>query len=171
MIKFVLMKKLFIEQYIKQGESETVEFKENFGEDVIETLCAFANTEGGIVLDVVSEIRATFDDIDKTQVKEFVRLANEKKRRAIPPNTSIPELFEKLDLAHKGELTRAAVLLFGKNPQKYYSQASFKVGRFRNETLIVDDKIIDGNLFQQVDGVMGYFGEKLETRFEKTVQL
>ena len=49
------MKKPSIEQLIRKGESEAVEFKENFGEDVIESLCAFANTDGGMVLVGVSD--------------------------------------------------------------------------------------------------------------------
>jgi len=43
-----------------------------------------------------------------------------------------------------------------------------KIGRFRGETLIVDDRRIDGTLFDQVEGAMGYFREKLDTRFEMT---
>jgi ATP-dependent DNA helicase RecG len=34
---------------IPQKESQTVEFKTSFNEDVIETLVAFANTKGGTV--------------------------------------------------------------------------------------------------------------------------
>jgi ATP-dependent DNA helicase RecG len=35
---------------IKKDESETLEFKENFGEEVIETAVAFSNKDGGIIL-------------------------------------------------------------------------------------------------------------------------
>lgn len=35
---------------IKKGESETVEFKTSFDREAVETLVAFANTQGGIVL-------------------------------------------------------------------------------------------------------------------------
>jgi len=37
-------------QLLRQGESETVEFKSTFGKEVIESLCAFANNIGGVVL-------------------------------------------------------------------------------------------------------------------------
>ena len=40
---------------IKKGESETVEFKENFDKESIETIGAFANTKGGIILVGVSD--------------------------------------------------------------------------------------------------------------------
>jgi len=35
---------------IRKGESETLEFKESFGREAIETVCAFANTKGGVLL-------------------------------------------------------------------------------------------------------------------------
>jgi predicted HTH transcriptional regulator len=39
-----------IQLLLKSGESQTVEFKSTFDRDVIETLVAFANTQGGTVL-------------------------------------------------------------------------------------------------------------------------
>ena len=35
---------------IALGESEDLEFKASFGNEVIETLCAFTNHKGGVVL-------------------------------------------------------------------------------------------------------------------------
>jgi len=69
-------------------------------------------------------------------------------------------------LLREGRLTRAAVLLFGKEPQRFYPSAFVKIGRFRSPTLIVDDRELYGTLFEQVDGAMGYFREHLQTRFE-----
>jgi len=36
--------------FIRKGESERIEFKENFDKGTIETAAAFANTKGGIIL-------------------------------------------------------------------------------------------------------------------------
>ncbi|MDR2448583.1 MAG: putative DNA binding domain-containing protein [Prevotellaceae bacterium] len=41
--------------WLKEGESETLEFKTSFGPDTIETLAAFANAKGGVVLLGVSD--------------------------------------------------------------------------------------------------------------------
>lgn len=35
---------------IQQGESETLEFKQSFDKEAIETVCAFANAKGGQIL-------------------------------------------------------------------------------------------------------------------------
>ena len=39
-----------IKEILQNGESETVEFKHNFGSHVITSINAFANTKGGKVL-------------------------------------------------------------------------------------------------------------------------
>lgn len=246
---------------IRRGESETVEFKQSFGRETLETLCAFANTEGGVILigvndagvvtgsqasktalrdwanqigqgtglhpsiqaavlsgkvvivirvpenhikpvlfqgrsykrsgsttrqmgveeiagaalsrvgvtwDSVPETRAGLSDISISKVKAFIAMANREKRRPVPAGTAPMELLKKLKLVRGGQPTRAAILLFGKDPQEFYSQARLKIGRFRDETLIVDDRRIDGTLFDQVEGAIGYFREKLDTRFEMT---
>ena len=44
------MKKEAISRIIRLGESETVEFKENFDKETVETVSAFANTKGGMIL-------------------------------------------------------------------------------------------------------------------------
>ena len=49
-INFQDMKKEAILRIIRLGESETVEFKENFDKETVETVSAFANTKGGMIL-------------------------------------------------------------------------------------------------------------------------
>ena len=49
------MKKEAISKLIHSGESETVEFKENFNMEAFETVSAFANTKGGTILIGVSD--------------------------------------------------------------------------------------------------------------------
>lgn len=78
------------------------------------------------------------------------------------------DTLEKLELIQKGNPTRAAILLFGKNPQKPYLQAILKMGRFKSEIIIVDDKEICGTLFEQVENAMLYFRDRLQTRFDFT---
>ncbi|WP_323720659.1 ATP-binding protein [Acetomicrobium sp.] len=43
-----------IVELIEKGESDIVEFKESFNKETIETVSAFANTKGGIIIIGVS---------------------------------------------------------------------------------------------------------------------
>lgn len=122
----------------------------------------------GITWDALPEPRAKISNLSTAKIKTFIRKANEIGRRPIPVSISIPELLGKLDLIKDGKLTRAAVLLFGKNPQKFYSHAIIKIGRFRSETLIVDDREIEETLFDQVENAMQYFRDRLQTEFRMT---
>jgi predicted HTH transcriptional regulator len=46
-----------LSELIRNGESEKLDFKENFDREAIETAVAFANTKGGIILIGISDIR------------------------------------------------------------------------------------------------------------------
>jgi len=39
-----------------------------------------------------------------------------------------------------GEIANAALLFFGKEPQRYCIQAKVRIGRFKDQITIIDDK-------------------------------
>lgn len=118
-----------------------------------------------ITWDGIVEERASFADLDSAAITKFISMLNSAKRRTIP--TGEPEIttLEKLALAEEGRPTRAAILLFGKNPRRFFHSAYIKAGRFKSHTLIVDDKEFDGNLFEQIEHAMSWFQNRLETKF------
>ena len=50
-----MLDKQYIEDIIKEGESETLEFKLNFGAETLICINAFANHKGGIVIIGISD--------------------------------------------------------------------------------------------------------------------
>jgi len=96
------------------------------------------------------EERATIKDIDVTAVKNFQKLAA-KKIPQIVKEKSIPAILQKLNLLEKSKLRRAAILLFGKNPKKFYITAYIKIGKFVSATDLISTDDVEGNLFDQVD--------------------
>ncbi|MEO0094994.1 MAG: ATP-binding protein [candidate division WOR-3 bacterium] len=240
-------------------ESKKVDFKEKFGESVLKTLCAFANTDGGEVVIgvnnegeiigfsfdnetlreitekivtklgihpdislerekgkpilrikvnksnipisyngkyyerignttremnserlkdfflrtkswdtmIIEDVR--FEDIDKESVKKFIRIARENGRLTIfDENSNIKNIFEHLKLSNKGKLTNAAIILFGKNPQRYFINVVTRIVRLKNETTIIGDRLIDGNLFRQVieaeEAIKNFLGVRYEIK-------
>ena len=98
----------------------------------------------------------TIDDIDKETVRHFVRLATAENKNRISDEAvtySVEELLIHLDLLIDDKLTNAALLLFGKNPQKLFKKATVRIGLFKgnSEDLIIGDKTITGNLFKQFE--------------------
>jgi len=114
--------------------------------------------------DEIGVDNAAFDDIDEETVTRFVIRATEYNRLPMGINSkNIKQLFQNLKLLTKeGELTRAAILLFGKEPTRFFSCAIFKIGRFRgiNPTdLIIQDKV-EGNLFTMFEQVIDFLKSK-----------
>jgi ATP-dependent DNA helicase RecG len=97
----------------------------------------------------------SFDDLDPFAFKAFRQKA-EKKRRIdtdlLKENDEV--LIDKLHLKEGAYLKRAATLLFAKEPQKYVTGSSIKIGYFKSNTDLVYQDIIEGNLFAQVDKTM-----------------
>jgi len=61
---------------------------------------------------------------------------------------------EKLNLIKNSDLKRAAILLFGNNPQRFYIQSCVKIGKFLTETDIQTTDIVEGNLFEQLENTL-----------------
>jgi ATP-dependent DNA helicase RecG len=70
-------------------------------------------------------------------------------------------ILKKLGLVEGKELKRAAVLLFGKNPQEFHLNAYLKIGKFLSETDILTSDLVKGNLFEQLENAL----EILRTKY------
>lgn len=240
---------------MKHIETQNVEFKEKFGNNVLKTLFAFANTQGGKVMlgvknngtvkgfkvsnealrDITEKIVSklgihsdievkenqgkqvveikvnksnalvsfegkyyerignTTREMKSERLREFfikgtnwdtlineeaefneideqtVRMGREKGRlRVFDENTDIKVLFEHLKLSSKSKLTNGAIILFGKDPQKYFLNAVLRVIRLKNETTSVGERLIDGDLFKQVmegeEAIKNFLGVRYEIK-------
>jgi ATP-dependent DNA helicase RecG len=102
-------------------------------------------------------INASTDALDLTTIKLFLRMALGKGRIiANAGDDSLLELIENLQLiTEQRKLKSAAILLFGKNPKKYFTTAYIKIGRFgsSDHDLRFQD-VIEGNIFTMADQVI-----------------
>lgn len=72
------------------------------------------------------------EDINENTVREFVKYGISTGRLLlIPDNETIESILEKLGLIIDDKITNAGILLFGKNPQKYFINANIRVGAFK----------------------------------------
>lgn len=109
----------------------------------------------GQTWDDVIETRASFDDIDERTIKIFLRKAEEAGRLPDIDGLSTPELLEKLRLAKNGQLKRAAIVLFGKDPGAFYPNTFVKIGKFAdNDFEIRFQETEEGNIILLLDKVL-----------------
>ncbi len=108
---------------------------------------------------------ASLKDIDDKTVKRFIELAKKANRMNIDDkNKSL--ILQKLELiTEKGGLTNAGILVFGKDPERFFPTITLRCGRFKGSSQqFIDMKDFNGNLFQMLDGAMKFFQEHLQIR-------
>lgn len=122
----------------------------------------------GLSWDAYVEPGTSFKDLDTNLIDRFFQAANKIGRRPVPVHATQEAFLRKLELIKDGTITRAALLLFGKNTDAHFPSAFLKIGRFRTPTVIVDDREVHGSLINQLDGAMSWFRDRLTTKFNIT---
>lgn len=128
-------------KYYRRSGSTNQELK---GSDLNE----FLLKKSGRTWDDVIEPNATLEDIDEDSVKIFVADAISNERLPeIGSKTDVPTILENLRLLENGKLKRAALLLFGKDPKKFFVSAFIKIGMFgASDTDLKFQDALEGNL-------------------------
>ena len=115
----------------------------------------FLLKRAGQTWDDVIETRASFNDIDEKTIKIFLRKAEEAGRLPDSEGLSTSELLEKLRLTENGQLKRAAIVLFGKDPGRFYPNTFVKIGKFNDDGFTIRfQELEEGNIIQLLDKVL-----------------
>ena len=95
----------------------------------------------------------SLEDIDEEKVRLFLRKAKYERRLEIDPDILVKEALERLSLIKGDKLTNASILLFGKEPQKFFLQTKLRCARYKGTTPItfIDLKIVEGDIIDQVE--------------------
>ncbi len=107
--------------------------------------------------DDVTNDRATLEDIDRNAIDYFLRKGIAAQR--IPEDqreASTKDVLANLRLIDEnGHLKNAALLLFGKDPLKFFTNVRFKIGRFGvDEADLLIQDVVEGNIIQMADRVV-----------------
>ncbi|HIJ80468.1 MAG TPA: DUF4062 domain-containing protein [Desulfuromonadales bacterium] len=107
---------------------------------------------------------ATLEDIDLHSVTNFLRLARMERQFPLPDNTPVTDLLAHLHLLSGEQPTNAALLLFGRDPQRFLPAAEIRCMHFHGTEIqrpVPFYRIFKGTLFEQVDMAVDFVLSKL----------
>lgn len=114
--------------------------------------------------------KSKLSEIDGDRVKAFLHKAEEARNTTFDTLRSTGNVLEKLNLIKVGKLTNAAILLFGKNPQKHFIQSEIRCARFNGTEPVdfADMQVINGTIIEQVPNVLNFIRRHINVRVEIT---
>ncbi len=125
----------------------------------------FLLRKSGRTWDDVIEERATLNDIDEEIISEYLKAAEKSGRLPDTNGLETNELLDKLRLTNGSQLKRAAIILFGKDPSKFYPNVSVKIGRFgKSDDDLKFQEVEEGNLFHLLKEVLLQLNRKYFTK-------
>lgn len=133
----------------------------------------------GLIQDRAFEDRpcsdATVADVDAEGLADFVRRARSERQFALADETPVADVLEHLHLQRDGHPTQAAVLLFGRDPQRFLPAAEVRCMHFHGTQVqrpVPLYRVFKGPLFDQVDRagdfVLSVLNRSVGTRAEST---
>ena len=109
--------------------------------------------------------KATLSDLSTDKVKRFVRMAESNRGFPIPESAPIEDVLTHLNLIDGEQLTNAAILLFGKEPQRFFISSEVRCASFHGIEVakpIQSYKVFKGDVFELVDETVDFLLSKLD---------
>ena len=160
-----------IQSLIRKAQSGLIRKRFNTPEELVTALRAslveYLNSKDLIrfePFDASACSRASLDDLDTDQMRWFIRTA--RGARAFPLNeaASTEELLGHLNLLNAARPTNAAMLLFGKMPQRFLISSGVKCAHYHGTEVskpIPSYQIYEGTAFQLVDQAVNFVLSKI----------
>ena len=107
---------------------------------------------------------ASLSDVNGQAVADFVRLARLERQFALPIDTPVADVLAHLHLLCGDHPTNAAILLFGRDPQRFFPAAEVRCMHFHGTEIqrpVPFYRIFKGTLFEQVDMAEDFVMSKL----------
>jgi ATP-dependent DNA helicase RecG len=112
-------------------------------------LTEFLLRRTGKTWDDIIEANATIKDLDEDSINKFINDSKKAKRINTENDISVQSLLTKLRLIENKKIKRAAIVLFGKDPSKFYPNLHLKIGRFgSNDSDLRFHEVLEHNLIE-----------------------
>jgi len=125
----------------------------------------FLIKKAGKTWDDMVEEGATVKDIDEKSIAKFIEDSTDKGRLPETIGLSTFQILAKLKLTDAKKLKRAAIIMFGKDPTRFYPNVQVKIGRFGTDAADLRfQEVIEGNLVHMLHEVQVQLNYKFLTR-------
>ena len=115
--------------------------------------------------DNLVEESATLEDINEESLRDFIDASNSSGRLSNITSLTKYELLDKLHLLNNNRPKRAAIILFGKDPVKFYPNAIVKIGKFGgSDEDIIYQEVQEGNIIDLLKKVPEQLNNKFLTK-------
>jgi predicted HTH transcriptional regulator len=107
---------------------------------------------------------ATINDLSRKKVRDFLARAQAERNYPLGPRTPTEKSLAHLNLLDRGQPSHAAVLLFGKQPQRFLITSEVKCLQFEGTAVakpIPDYQIFKGTVFELVDQAVFFVMSKI----------
>ena len=118
-----------------------------------------------VPFDATFNDRANMEDLDTDKIKEFVIIAKAKRNFPLEPESSPELVLTHLNLLTNNRLTNAAILLFGKLPQRFLISSEIKCAHFHGSQIakpIPSYQVYKGDVFQLVNQAVDFVMSKID---------
>jgi ATP-dependent DNA helicase RecG len=108
---------------------------------------------------------ATFKDIDSAAIEDFVETAEAKGRLTLKGSRAPKAVLQNFKLLRNGKLTNAAILLFGKEPRRFFNNIQVHCLHFfgtEKRKPIASQQPYEGRIFEVIDQAVEFVLGKLD---------
>ena len=109
--------------------------------------------------------KATIDDLDAEKITKFVQIARRTRNFPISAAANAKEILTHLNLLVDGQIANAAILLFGKAPQRFFICSEVKCAHFHGTDVvkpIPSYQVYKGDVFQMVNQAVDFVLSKID---------
>jgi len=120
-----------------------------------------------VPFDTAVKQNATLSDIDDERIQWFISTARTKRGFPLQSGTSTEQVLTHLNLLTDNKLTNSAILLFGKQPQKYFITSEVKCAHFHGTEIIKpipSYQVYKGDVFKLVDQTVDFVLAKINVQ-------
>ena len=116
--------------------------------------------------DLAFDTGCTLEDLDRAKIEDFVRRLRDEEKITVPKKADAKWVLTKLEaLSSGGKVSNAAVLLFGKEPQRYFMSSGVKCLQYwgtKIERPVPSYLTFEGGLIEMIESAISFVMSRID---------